>query len=85
MGVTGTHARPHDALRGRLGELRKATDKPLAVGIGVSTPEDVAHISPYADGVIVGSALIQAARDRDPVAAVEEASTALSRARRPLI
>jgi len=84
MGVTGTHARPHETLRERLDELRKATKKPLAVGIGISSPEDVARVSPYADGVIVGSALIQAAGSGDPVEAVEKTCAALSRARRRL-
>jgi len=40
--------------------LREVTDKPLAVGFGVSTPAHVAQVAPLVDGIIVGSALIDA-------------------------
>jgi tryptophan synthase alpha chain len=72
MGVTGTHAGIDRSLPGRLNELRAATDKPLAVGFGVSTAEDVRAIAKFADGVVVGSALVEACVAADPVAAVKE-------------
>ena len=40
--------------------LREITDKPLAVGFGLSRPEDVREVAELADGFIVGSALIDA-------------------------
>ena len=60
-GVTGAGRVPDfAAANARLVELRALTDKPLAAGFGVSRPEHVAQIAPFADGVIVGSALIDA-------------------------
>lgn len=57
-GVTGARA----ALRGDLPEfvsrLRRHTDLPLAVGFGVSSAEQADEVAGYADGVIVGSALV---------------------------
>jgi len=58
-GVTGT-AQPvmqnirHDAER-----IRKITALPLVIGFGISTPEQAAEIAPYADGIVVGSALVR--------------------------
>jgi tryptophan synthase alpha chain len=72
MGVTGTHAGIDRSLPGRLNELRAMTDKPLAVGFGVSTPEDVRAIAKVADGIVVGSALVEACGASDPVVAVKE-------------
>jgi tryptophan synthase alpha chain len=60
-GVTGAGRVPDfAAANARLDDLRELTDKPLAAGFGVSRPEHVAQIAPFADGVIVGSALIDA-------------------------
>jgi tryptophan synthase alpha chain len=41
-----------------IAELRKHTDKPISVGFGVSTPDQATQIAQIADGVIVGSAII---------------------------
>ncbi|MFO8061518.1 MAG: tryptophan synthase subunit alpha [bacterium] len=50
--------------------MRALTDKPLAVGFGISTPEQAADVARIADGVIVGSALIKTlAGAADPVSA----------------
>ena len=57
-GVTGAHARAGELLRARLQQLRAVTDKPLVVGFGVSEPAEVSAIARIADGVIVGSALV---------------------------
>ena len=38
--------------------VRAATDRPALVGLGVSTPEQAAQVASFADGVIVGSALL---------------------------
>jgi tryptophan synthase alpha chain len=47
--------------------VRGCTDKPLAVGFGISNAEQAAQVGRVADGVIVGSALIQMAeRAADP-------------------
>jgi tryptophan synthase alpha chain len=61
LGVTGTGARPStDAMRTQIAMLRTLTDEPLAVGFGVSKPEHVREAATLADGIIVGSALIDA-------------------------
>jgi tryptophan synthase alpha chain len=39
--------------------VRKATSLPLAVGFGISTPEQARAVSRMADGVVVGSALVE--------------------------
>lgn len=39
--------------------VRENTDLPCAIGFGISTPEQAKHMSAYADGVIVGSAIIK--------------------------
>ena len=61
LGVTGANTRPSlDAIRAQIATLRSLTDEPLAVGFGVSKPEHVAEVATLADGIIVGSALIDA-------------------------
>jgi tryptophan synthase alpha chain len=61
LGVTGAGMRPStDAVRAQIATLRSLTDEPLAVGFGVSKPEHVREVATVADGIIVGSALIDA-------------------------
>lgn len=62
-GVTGARERLAESLQPFLERVRaevraQKKELPLAVGFGISTPEHVAHVSRLADGVIVGSALI---------------------------
>ncbi|MDQ6927798.1 MAG: tryptophan synthase subunit alpha [Actinomycetota bacterium] len=59
MGVTGerTGLAASATLMGK--RLRAATDKPVLIGVGVSTPEQAVEACEYADGVIVGSALVR--------------------------
>jgi tryptophan synthase alpha chain len=60
MGVTGARAAlRRDTLR-EVAALRARTSVPVAVGFGVSTPQQAADLARAADGVIVGSALIDA-------------------------
>ena len=64
LGVTGAGSAPDfSPLRGQVEMLRGVTDKPLAVGFGVSTAAHVAEVAPLVDGIIVGSALIDAYAD----------------------
>jgi len=63
VSVTGTTgAREHlpPDLADFIRRVRAATEKPLAVGFGISRPEQARAVGALADGVIVGSALIQA-------------------------
>ena len=59
VGITGERERVPAALREQLDQLRQQTKLPLCVGFGVSKPEHVRELKQYADGVIVGSALVR--------------------------
>jgi tryptophan synthase alpha chain len=59
-GVTGARAEVGAELPALLARLRERTDAPLAVGFGISTPEQAASVATLAGGVIIGSALIEA-------------------------
>ena len=58
-GITGAKITNQTDVTERLGTIRQATRKPVAVGFGISTPEQAAHMGKVADGVIVGSALVK--------------------------
>jgi len=58
-GVTGARAKLPQELEGFVARVRERTEKPLCVGFGVSTPEQARRIANVADGVIVGSRIIQ--------------------------
>ena len=61
LGVTGAGSAPDfSPLRKQLQMLREITKKPLAVGFGISKPEHVREVRELVDGVVVGSALIDA-------------------------
>ncbi|MBI2874395.1 MAG: tryptophan synthase subunit alpha [Firmicutes bacterium] len=74
-GVTGVRRDLPPELAEFLGRVRMETDKPVAVGFGISTPEQVRGVAPHCDAVIVGSAIVDraaraAGEGRDPAAAV---------------
>lgn len=74
LGVTGARREPDARWAAATAErLRTATTLPLAVGFGVSMPAHVAALGAVADGVIVGSALIDAIGDRKGTAAADAA------------
>ena len=58
-GVTGTRKDLSSDLEVFVGRVRKRTSLPLCIGFGVSTPEQARRAAKIADGVIVGSRLIQ--------------------------
>jgi tryptophan synthase alpha chain len=61
LGVTGASRTPNlERLAMQLRMLREITDKPLAVGFGLGRASDVRSVAALADGVVVGSALIDA-------------------------
>ena len=80
-GVTGARASLSVGLGEFLRRVRGVTDKPLAVGFGISTPEQAAEVGRLAEGVIVGSALIDVAgKASHPAASVGRFVTELSMA-----
>jgi tryptophan synthase alpha chain len=58
-GVTGERRALPPELETRLRALRRLTTKPVCVGFGISTPDQVAAVGRLADGVIVGSAIVR--------------------------
>lgn len=76
MGVTGARASIGSAASELVARIRKVTDKPIAVGLGVSNGAQAGEVAAYADGVIVGSAfvraLIEAPSEADGIRAVRE-------------
>lgn len=59
MGVTGARTTIASGARSLVDRIRKTTDLPIAVGLGVSTREQARDVAGFADGVIVGSAFIK--------------------------
>ncbi|HBR13930.1 MAG TPA: tryptophan synthase subunit alpha [Candidatus Omnitrophica bacterium] len=59
-GVTGARNQLSPSITRQVEAARKLTDKPICVGFGVSSAEQVSSVSKSADGVIVGSAIINA-------------------------
>jgi tryptophan synthase alpha chain len=59
MGVTGARTRVTPDLEKRIRGIRLITRTPVAVGFGISTPEDVAAVARLADAVVVGSAFVR--------------------------
>ena len=62
-GVTGERAELPEELEGLVARVRAATELPVAVGFGVSTPAQAAAVACSADGVIVGSAIVKRQAD----------------------
>ena len=57
--VTGKLVKAVEASIGNVSRIKQSTDLPVAVGFGVRTPEQAAEIAKVADGVVVGSALVE--------------------------
>ena len=58
-GITGARLSLEDSIMESINNIRNLTDKPVAIGFGVSTPEEAKAVSGLADGVIVGSAIVK--------------------------
>jgi len=75
-GVTGARQELPEGLLKETKRLRRKISLPLAVGFGISTPEQVAQVGKVADAVVVGSALVALVEEKrgepDLVAAVEK-------------
>ncbi len=82
-GITGEGSTLPAGLPERLQTLRDATDTPLAVGFGVSSPEHVRSVVSVADAAIVGSAMVRRLHDAaeqggDPADEAERFTRALA-------
>ena len=58
-GITGLQQAATASVAENVARIKKSTDLPVAVGFGVRTPEQAAEIARVADGVVVGSALVE--------------------------
>jgi tryptophan synthase alpha chain len=67
MGVTGTRDAVADAAPRLVERVRAVSDLPVCVGLGVSSGAQAAQVARFADGVIVGSALVRCLADAPDV------------------
>jgi tryptophan synthase alpha chain len=79
-GITGMQQAALGSIEQAVARLKAATDLPVAVGFGVRTPEQAAAIAKVADGVVVGSALVELVGQHGAAAAgpVRELTRALA-------
>jgi tryptophan synthase alpha chain len=63
LGVTGLRASLAAGIEDLVGRIRAHTDLPVCAGIGVSNAEQAAAVARFADGVIVGTALVDRLAD----------------------
>jgi tryptophan synthase alpha chain len=81
-GVTGAGAATLEHVEEAVARLRRHTDLPISIGFGIRTPEQAAAIARLADGVVVGSALIDqianASNDQQAIDGVLSLCAALS-------
>ncbi len=78
-GVTGSAAPTPEKVQQEVEAIRANTDIPIGVGFGIRTPEQAARIGQFADGVVVGSALIDCIHKADTPEAGTQAVLALTR------
>jgi tryptophan synthase alpha chain len=65
-GITGLQQAAQASIEDAVARLKAATDLPVAVGFGVRTPEQAANIAKVADGVVVGSAIVELVEQHGP-------------------
>ena len=83
-GITGMQQAAIESIEANVSRIKKATDIPVAVGFGVRTPQQAAEIARVADGVVVGSALVDLVAEHGTAAPTKlrELTSALSQAMR---
>jgi tryptophan synthase alpha chain len=84
-GITGMQQAAGGSIATAVARLKASTDLPIADGFGIRTPDQAAAVARVADGVVVGSAVIEvvakaAAAGSDPAAAVRDMVAGLSAA-----
>lgn len=85
-GVTGARSELPPDLTSLVTRVKRVSSLPVAVGFGISTPEQAAAVGRVAAGVVVGSAVINALADGGPAAAialVKSLAAAIATARHP--
>ncbi len=81
-GITGTQTAAQTSIEDAVTRLKAASSIPVAVGFGVRTPEQARAIAKVADGVVVGSALVDLVKEHGDKAAgpLRELTSALAEA-----
>ena len=81
-GITGMQQAAIESIEANVARIKAASDIPVAVGFGVRTPEQAAEIARVADGVVVGSALVElvAEHGRNAPEKLRELTSALAEA-----
>lgn len=64
-GITGSRLSMDSSIEAHISKIRGVSNKPVAVGFGISTPEEASDVSRFADGVIVGSAIVKRVENSD--------------------
>ena len=59
LGITGLELTAAEAVENHIRLIRSFTDIPVCIGIGVKTQEDARRLTGYADGVIVGTRIVE--------------------------
>ena len=59
LGITGVRSSLAESAMDIAGRLKAVTDKPVLIGVGIGTPEQAVKVSTVADGVVVGSAIVE--------------------------
>mgnify|MGYP004597305275 FL=1 len=74
LGVTGVRSKITTDIGAMVREVRSVSDIPVAIGFGISTPEQAAEMAGLSDGAIVGSAIVKLveANGRDAAASIAE-------------
>ena len=65
-GITGLQQARQASIDEAVARIRTATDLPVAVGFGIRTPEQAAAVARVADGVVVGSAIVELVAEHGP-------------------
>ncbi|MDB5684912.1 MAG: tryptophan synthase subunit alpha [Sphingomonas bacterium] len=84
-GITGLQQAAEGSIAAAVGRLKASTDLPVAVGFGIRTPDQAAAVARVADGVVVGSAVVEAiakaaAAGDDPAPVVQAMVAGLAQA-----
>ncbi len=79
-GITGARDTLSPELEGFVKRVRHKTEQPLCVGFGISTPEQAGRVASIADGVIVGSRLIQVIEEDNTLASLNTLVSSLRKA-----
>jgi tryptophan synthase alpha chain len=84
-GITGTGSATGAAIEEAVTRIRRHTDLPVCVGFGIKTPDQAAQVARLAEGVVVGSAIVQVLAEtggaEQPLALVRELAAGVKAAR----